>query len=223
MAEQTGLIIDLGRWTLSAAAHQFADWSAELDLDPGFQIRVNLSVAELQRIDLVDHVRGVLRDSGIAAESLVLEITETGLVTGGEVETYSLLALRKLGIGIEIDDFGTGYSSISYLRQLPVDLVKVDRSIIATHSADGSQQEFIAAVLQLIRAAGLDAIFEGIETQEQAEQLRDLGCTGGQGFYFSKPVSAERIAQLVRSGAQLPAGDAVDAGLTSMASAALPE
>ena len=224
MAEQTGLIIDLGRWTLSAAAHQFAEWSAELDLDPGFQIRVNLSVAELQRIDLVDHVRGVLRDSGIAAESLVLEITETGLVTGGEVETYSLLALRKLGIGIEIDDFGTGYSSISYLRELPVDLVKVDRSIIATHSADGSQQEFIAAVLQLIRAAGLDAIFEGIETREQAEQLRDLGCTGGQGFYFSKPVSAKRIAHLLHSDARLPVGaDEVDANFTSMASSALPE
>jgi diguanylate cyclase (GGDEF)-like protein len=205
MAEQTGLIVDLGRWTLSAAAHQFAQWSADLNLDPGFQIRVNLSVAELQRIDLVEHVRGVLRDSGMPAESLVLEITETGLVTGGEVETYSLLALRKLGIGIEIDDFGTGYSSISYLRRLPVDMVKVDRSIIATHSADGSQQDFIGAVLQLIRAAGLDAIFEGIETREQAEQLRDLGCSGGQGFYFSRPVSASLMARLLRSGASLPA------------------
>lgn len=226
MAEQTGLIVDLGRWTLSAAAHQFAEWSAELDLDPGFQIRVNLSVAELQRIDLVDHVRGVLRDSGIAAESLVLEITETGLVTGGEVETYSLLALRKLGIGIEIDDFGTGYSSISYLRQLPVDLVKVDRSIIATHSADGAQQEFIAAVLQLIRAAGLDAIFEGIETCEQAQQLRDLGCIGGQGFFFSKPVPPARIAELLSSGARLPlSAEHVPSGgaTASFASATLPE
>jgi EAL domain-containing protein (putative c-di-GMP-specific phosphodiesterase class I) len=170
-----------------------------------FQLRVNLSVPELQRIDLVDYVREVLKDSKIDPANLVLEITETALVTGGDVETYSLLSLKSLGIGIEIDDFGTGYSSISYLRHLPVNMVKVDRSILNESGANIQQNEFIAAVLQLIRAAGLDAVFEGIETREQVDRLLAMGCVSGQGYYFSRPVPEAAMLELLADSVRLPA------------------
>jgi diguanylate cyclase len=121
------------------------------------------------------------------------------------VETYSLLGLKSLGIGIEIDDFGTGYSSISYLRNLPVSMVKVDRSILAQTNGNISQNEFIAAVIQLIRAAGLEAVFEGIETREQVERLLDMGCVSGQGYYFSRPVPEAAMLELLGNSVRLPA------------------
>lgn len=204
LAEETGLIIDLGRWILRAAVMAFARWRATICLDTGFQLRVNLSVAELQRIDLVDYVREILRDSRIDPAHLVLEITETALVTGGDVETYSLLSLKSLGIGIEIDDFGTGYSSISYLRNLPVSMVKVDRTILAETGGNIRQNDFIAAVLQLIRAAGLDAVFEGIETREQVDRLLEMGCVSGQGYYFSRPVPEARMLAMLKDSVSLP-------------------
>ena len=204
LAEQTGLIIDLGRWILKTAVMTFARWRETVQLENDFRLRVNLSVAELQRLDLVDYVREILRDSRMDPACLVLEITETALVTGGDVETYSLLSLKSLGIGIEIDDFGTGYSSISYLRNLPVSMVKVDRSILAQTNGNISQNEFIAAVIQLIRAAGLDAVFEGIETQEQVQRLLDMGCVSGQGYYFSRPVPEAAMLELLAHSARLP-------------------
>ncbi|MCG2620557.1 EAL domain-containing protein [Arthrobacter sp. I2-34] len=206
LAEETGLIIDLGRWILCEAVMTFARWRETVPLSSDFRLRVNVSVAELQRIDLVDYVREVLRDSLIDPAFLVLEITETALVTGGDVETYSLLSLKSLGIGIEIDDFGTGYSSISYLRNLPVSMVKVDRSILSQSSGNISQNEFIAAVIQLIRAAGLDAVFEGIETKVQVERLLEMGCVSGQGYYFSRPVPEAAMLELLRNSVRLPAG-----------------
>ncbi|NKX53313.1 putative bifunctional diguanylate cyclase/phosphodiesterase [Arthrobacter mobilis] len=205
LAEETGLIIDLGRWIMRTAVLAFARWRTVIPLEDDFRLRVNLSVAELQRIDLVDYVREVLRDSRIDPAQLVLEITETALVTGGDVETYSLLSLKSLGVDIEIDDFGTGYSSISYLRTLPVSMVKVDRSILAGTNGDISRNEFIAAVLQLIRAAGLEAVFEGIETKEQVDRLLAMGCTSGQGYYFSRPVPESELLELLGNSVSLPA------------------
>ncbi|MFD1211751.1 putative bifunctional diguanylate cyclase/phosphodiesterase [Arthrobacter sp. GCM10027362] len=204
LAEETGLIIDLGRWIMRTAVMSFARWRAGMDLDGGFRLRLNLSVAELQRIDLVDYIRGLLKESRIDPAHLVLEITETALVTGGDVETYSLLSLQRLGVGIEIDDFGTGYSSISYLRTLPVNMVKVDRSILAETNGNIRQNEFVAAVLQLIRAAGLDAVFEGIETKEQVDGLLEMGCVSGQGYYFSRPLPEAGMLELLQDSVRLP-------------------
>ncbi|TYC99563.1 EAL domain-containing protein [Arthrobacter echini] len=210
LAEEIGVIHDLDRWVMSTSLRELARWRRELKLDDDFQLRVNLSAVELKQLDLVDYVRALLRELEVPACSLVVEITETAIVTRGEVEMYSLLSLQQLGVGIEIDDFGTGYSSISYLRELPVSMVKVDRSLLSELNTRPGQLEFVAAILQLIRAAGLEAVFEGIETQEQADQLRALGCNSGQGFFFCHPMAADETAALLAGTRYLGLGEAVD-------------
>ncbi|GAB3532191.1 hypothetical protein GCM10027403_04020 [Arthrobacter tecti] len=203
LAEEIGAISDLDRWVMATALQQYAIWRAALALPENFQMRVNISAIELRQLDMVDFVRGLLKRMGVPPESLVIEITESALVSGGEVETYSLLSLKQLGVCIEIDDFGTGYSSISYLRRLPVDMVKVDRSILREPTTGSWQPDFVAAVFQLIRAAGLNAVFEGIETRDQAEFLRTLGDVSGQGYFFSKPLPEPDITELLRAGGYL--------------------
>ncbi len=210
LAEEIGVIHDLDRWVMSASLQQLAEWRQSFPLDDDFQLRVNLSAVELKQLDLVDHIRTLLRHLGLPSRALVIEITETAIVTRGEVEMYSLLSLQQLGVGIEIDDFGTGYSSISYLRELPVSMVKVDRSLLVELSTRPGQLEFVAAILQLIRAAGLEAVFEGIETRDQADQLRALGCSSGQGYYFSRPMPAAETTALLATTRHLQAEDGVN-------------
>lgn len=213
IAEETGIILDMGRWVLRAALEQLARWEDELVLDEDFKVRVNLSAMELQRLDLIDHVRQALAETRIAPSRLVIEITESAFVSGGDVEMYSLKSLNALGVGIEIDDFGTGYSSISYLRRLPVHTVKVDRSLIRDISADPGQRRFVDAVHGLIQAAGMEAVFEGIETLDQAADLLVLGCRNGQGYYFSRPLTGQQVAAIITAGTTLPLVDtAIAAG-----------
>ncbi|MBP3037130.1 EAL domain-containing protein [Arthrobacter sp. zg-ZUI100] len=204
LAEETGVIVGLGRWVLRTALEELARWRNLMPESEPFKLRVNLAAPELHRMDLVDHVRRALSETGTPPSSLVLEITEGAFVAGGEVETYSLKSLQALGVGLEIDDFGTGYSSISYLRRLPVDTVKVDRSLIADIDDDDGQLRFVEAVHNLIHAAGMEAVFEGVETAEQAWQLRKLGCCSGQGYYFGRPIAAEEVARLLQDGGPLP-------------------
>ncbi|WRH26484.1 EAL domain-containing protein [Arthrobacter sp. JZ12] len=204
LAEEIGAISDLDRWVMTAALQQYVVWQAAQLIPDEFQLRVNISAIELRQLDMVDFVRGLLKRTSLPAKALVIEITESAFVGGGEVETYTLLSLKQLGVCIEIDDFGTGYSSISYLRRLPVDMVKVDRSILREPATGSWQPEFVAAVFHLISAAGLGAVFEGIETAEQAEFLRSLGNISGQGYYFSKPLAEPDITSLLRSGSRLP-------------------
>ena len=213
IAEETGIILELGRWVLRAALEAVAKWERQTQLPADFQVRVNLSAMELQRLDLVDHVRQALAETGIAPSRLIIEITESAFVTGGDVEMYSLRSLKALGVGTEIDDFGTGYSSISYLRRLPVHSVKVDRSLIRDISADPGQRRFVDAVHGLIQAAGMEAVFEGIETADQAVDLLSLGCSSGQGYYFSRPLTGQQVAAIITAGTTLPLVDsAIAAG-----------
>ncbi|KAD3515284.1 EAL domain-containing protein [Arthrobacter yangruifuii] len=204
LAEASGAIVGIGRWVLRTALEQLSAWRADGQDKEGFHIRVNVSASELQSMDLVDYVRGVLRDTGTEPQDLVLEITESALVGSGDVETYSMQALKALGIRLEIDDFGTGYSSISYLRRLPVHAVKVDRELIAEISRDKGQLHFVDAVHRLIQAAGLEAVFEGVETAQQAAMLQEMGCCHGQGYYFSRPLTAGQTGALLASGDRLP-------------------
>lgn len=204
LAEETGAILGIGRWVLRSALEQLAAWRSEGQDQEGFHLRVNVSAPELQAMNLVDYVRAVLRETGAAPRDLVLEITESAFVGSGDVETYSMRSLAALGVRLEIDDFGTGYSSISYLRRLPVDTVKVDRTLIADICRDADQLKFVDAVHQLIQAAGMEAVFEGIETEEQAVMLQRIGCCSGQGYYFSRPLSAGQVGTLLASGNRLP-------------------
>ena len=182
LAEETGMIVDLGHWVLRNAVRQLRRWQEELPLDSDFSMRVNISTTELQNLELIEHVQDILRETGVDAANLIIELTESMAVTGGDVDRYSLNSLRKLGVGLEIDDFGTGYSSISYLRRLPVNVVKIDKSLIDGLGTDAEQGSFVEAVLHLIHACGLKAVAEGIETAEQAEELVRLGCGTGQGY-----------------------------------------
>lgn len=198
LAEETGIISELGGWVLRTAVEQLKQWRSDpLTASHDFSMRINVSAADLQRLEFVEDVREALTASGLDPSLLVLELTESAVIQGNDLDRYTLNSLRRLGVGLEIDDFGTGYSSISYLRRLPVDTVKVDRTLLAALGSDPSQPALLAAVLQLIRACGLNAVWEGIETAQQAEYLLGIGCTSGQGYYFSRPLpEAELTEQL---------------------------
>jgi diguanylate cyclase (GGDEF)-like protein len=200
LAEETGMIVELGHWVLRNAVRQLRDWQDRLPLDGEFSVRVNISTTELQNLELIEHVQDILRETGVDAANLIIELTESMAVTGGDVDKYSLSGLRQIGVQLEIDDFGTGYSSISYLRRLPVNVVKIDKSLIDGLGTDEEQGGFVEAVLHLIHACGLKAVAEGIETAEQAEELVRLGCGSGQGYYFGRPAPAAALESLISEG-----------------------
>ena len=198
IAEETGLIFELGRWVLHEGVAQLGGWSrTDPDL-ADFCLHINLSAAELLRTDLLEDIRDTLAKHGVDPRRLVLEITESVLMSRGTGEEQVLSRLRELGVGLHIDDFGTGYSSISYLMSLPADAVKVDQSLIKDMGSDPRQQKFVSAILQLISAAGLKAIVEGIETAEQEAQLRAMGCLYGQGYFYGHPVPAAKVPDQFR-------------------------
>ena len=196
IAEDSGNIIELGRWVLRAAIAQLQLWTTNFP-DLPFQLHVNLAPVEVRWPGMADFIRETLDEHGVHPSQLALEISETGLMTGDSVGLHALKALKALGVGVEIDDFGTGYSSISYLRLLPIDTVKVDQSLIQDIAVDAQQVSFVSAILQLIRSVGLRAIVEGVETSAQLDALRQLGCLYVQGFYFSNAVAADGIDRLL--------------------------
>ena len=182
LAEETGLIVPLGRWVLREAARQAALWAGAPYLS------VNVAGAQLEQPGFVDEVASALRDGGLEPSRLVLEVTESSLV--GDLEAERLQALRALGVRLAIDDFGTGYSSLSYLRRFPMDVLKIDRSF--TRDA-GEDNALLEAIVAMGESLGLVLIPEGIEEPEQADALRALGCRLGQGFLFGRPVPAEEL------------------------------
>lgn len=193
LAEEIGAMAGLSAWVLQTALAQLRQWQNTLELDPRFTMRVNISATQLQRPELLDDVKRLLTVEKIDPAALVLELTEYSMVTGNEWDLYSFRGLRNLGVGLSIDDFGTGYSSISYLRTLPVDGVKLDKSLIGKPADSASQRPFVAAILQLVKSCNLATTFEGVETREQAAMLDELGCDTGQGYYFGRPVPATEV------------------------------
>jgi EAL domain-containing protein (putative c-di-GMP-specific phosphodiesterase class I) len=196
VAEDSGHIIEMGHWVVEAAIWQLCQWLTQFP-DTPFQLHVNLSPVEVRWPGVAEFISEALDEHGIDPQRLALEISETGLMTGDVVGLEALMTLRRLGVGVEIDDFGTGYSSISYLRRLPIDTVKVDQSLVRDIATDGQQVGFVSAILRLIESVGLRAVAEGIETAEQRDQLRHLGCLYGQGHFFSEPVPADQLTQLL--------------------------
>jgi diguanylate cyclase len=197
-AEETGLIIQLGQRVIREGIHQLQEWQHELALPPSFRLHVNTSPVEFRSSGLVPFVLHTLTHHHVPASSLVLEITESGLMTDEDEIMQALRDLRSAGVGLAIDDFGTGYSSISYLRRLPVDTVKIDRSLVTGIETDPSERRLVAAIIQLIAAVSLTPIAEGVETAEQAAQLRALGCPYGQGHHLGRPVAAGEMTELLR-------------------------
>ena len=199
LAEDTGDIVPIGRWVLAEACRQARRWQQETRL-AGFAISVNASARELAEPQFVAQVVDTLAAAGLAPEHLTLEVTESVLLTDETGAVGTLRALRDAGVHIAVDDFGTGYSSLSYLDRLPVDGLKIDRSFVQGLGPGLGKSALVSATLGFARALGLTVTAEGVETEEQFRKLQELRCGLAQGFYLSKPLAAESLAQLLASG-----------------------
>jgi diguanylate cyclase (GGDEF)-like protein len=191
--EETGLIVDVGHWVLSKACEQAAKWHRQ---GHPLTMAVNVSVRQLEDDALVDHVRLALSSSGLDPGSLMLEVTETTLMRDTEATASRLKAVKQLGVQVAVDDFGTTYSSLAHLRQLPVDGLKIDRSVV-TAMAESESVALVQTLVQLGRTLGIETLAEGIEEQWQLQYLRAESCKRGQGFLFSRPVDPEAIEALL--------------------------
>jgi diguanylate cyclase (GGDEF)-like protein/PAS domain S-box-containing protein len=204
LAEETGLIVPLGRWVLREAALRTRDWQKRFGpllrgSGTSLMVAVNLSGRHLAQPELLDDVADTLRVTGLAPNSLVLEMTESMLVHDNRATLERLHSLKSLGVRLSIDDFGTGYSSLAYLERFPVDTLKMDRSFIEGLGTETSNSPLAEAVIGLGRILGLKVVAEGIETQEQWDRLRVLGCALGQGYHISRPLAAPSFERLIMS------------------------
>ena len=198
LLEETGMILDVGRWALKRAAIEHAAWSAQGLLPP--RIAVNVSPAQLRRKDFVDYVKEALASVAKAGERIDIEITESMLMEDVEGGIAKLKAMRELGINVAVDDFGTGYSSLSYLARLPITSLKIDRSFVIQMPKSPEQMAIVSTVISLARALNLKVVAEGVETEEQANLLRLLRCDEVQGYLFGRPVPAAELEKLLRAG-----------------------
>jgi diguanylate cyclase (GGDEF)-like protein len=197
LAEDTGLIVPIGRWVLHAACQAARDWQRRFPLQPHPFLSVNLSVRQLQQPDLLEDVAGALDASGLDPDQLMLEITESVLATDQEAKLERLGGLRALGAHLAIDDFGTGYSSLAYLRHLPVDVLKLAKPFVDGLLRGAEEQALTNAILRIADLLGLRVIAEGIEQEAQALELARLGCPYGQGFHFARPLDQFAVEALL--------------------------
>ncbi len=197
VAEETGMIVPIGRLTLVESCTQMAAWRRRYGAGAPKVICVNVSTRQFVDTDLVGEIEGVLRETGLAASSLKLEITESALMGDVKAAQVTLNRLQSIGVEWSLDDFGTGYSSLSHLHHLRVDTVKVDRSFVSRIGSDEHGLEMVRAIVALAHSLGMDVVAEGVETLEQFVELRALGCEYAQGFYVSKPVEAAGADRLI--------------------------
>jgi diguanylate cyclase (GGDEF)-like protein len=197
LAEESGDIVPIGRWVLHEACRQARDWQIRLDR-PDLRISVNLSARQFREHDIVATVRTIVEETGLPPETLILEITESGLMLRTQATIARLEALRALGVHLAIDDFGTGYSSLSYLERFPIDILKIDRTFVS--SPDSVISPIARAIVDLGRTLGLQVIAEGIEHVEQARWLADMGCRYGQGYLYARPMGAAALEALLAEG-----------------------
>lgn len=209
IAEETGLILAIGRWVLVDACRRAVEWAEANPEDPPV-VSVNVSARQLAHPGIVDTVRGVIESTSLDPALLCLEITESVLMKDAEVSVRTLRALKALGVHLAVDDFGTGYSSLSYLKRFPVDYLKIDRSFVRGMGRDPEDTAIVSAIVTLAATLGLGVIAEGVETELQLAELRRLECAQGQGYYWSKALSSEDLGRLLA--AREPAQPPVEAG-----------
>jgi Amt family ammonium transporter len=200
LAEESDLMVPIGAWVLEEACRQAVGWRDNVEMARPFKLAVNLSARQLAYEGLVDQVADVLRRTGMEPSWLCLEITETALVQDVASSTERLRALKSLGVTVAVDDYGTGYASLVYLRQLPVDCVKIDRSFVEGITFNQQDMVIVASVISLAHSLGKVALAEGVETKEQLDRLAALDCDLAQGYYFDRPLPATAIQQLLTAG-----------------------
>jgi diguanylate cyclase (GGDEF)-like protein len=215
IAEETGMICELGLHVMEEACRQWQLWQVELVDQPAFTVSVNVSPRQLRDPGFVADVRKILRRGGLHPSDLTLEITESFMVDDPESARSRLRDLKTLGVRISMDDFGTGYSSLASLQDLPLDILKIDKAFVDHIAEDPRRTAFAQAIIRMGKTLGLGLIAEGVETAEQSERLQSLGCRLAQGFYFSRPVTGDEITQMLHashamreSGGRWPAADA---------------
>ena len=191
VAEESGLILTLGRWAMDKAAQTLADWDAKAGAKLPLYVGVNLSAIQVARDDIADVVAGALRSSGLSGTRLTLELTESSIVQDPARAIRVFEALKALDATVAMDDFGTGYSSLAYLQRLPIDVLKIDRSFVTGMMRDPDSVAIVRAVLSLADALGMKTTAEGIESVELATTLAALGCSSGQGYYFARPLEPD--------------------------------
>ena len=199
VAEESGLILTLGRWAMDKAAQTLADWDKRAGVKLPLYVGVNLSAIQVARDDIADMVAGALRSSGLCGKRLTLELTESSIVQDPVRAIRVFEALKALDATVAMDDFGTGYSSLAYLQRLPIDVLKIDRSFVTGMMRDPDSVAIVRAVLSLADALGMSTTAEGVETVELATTLAALGCSSGQGFYFAKPLEADAALEYFRA------------------------
>jgi diguanylate cyclase (GGDEF)-like protein len=200
IAERTGFIVPLGNWILREACLRLKTWQDSQPLSPELWMSVNLSSVQLRDPALVEQIAEALRDSALEARSLMLELTEGIAMENPTAVKTLLMQLRAIGVRISIDDFGTGHSSLAYLRQFPVDALKVDRSFVRGMETHKDTADIIGSLTVMAQQLGLHVVAEGIENEEQVALLRSLKCESAQGYLFAKPLDANRAADLLKTG-----------------------
>ncbi len=199
LAEESGLIVDLGRFVLDRVCRQGAEWNAAFSHP--FVVRANVSARQLERTELVGEVKAALREANLPPEQLCLEITETALMRNIEDSLRILGALKDIGVQLAIDDFGTGFSSLAYLKRFPVDVLKIDQAFVCGLGSDPDDEAIVRSVLSMAKALDLDVVAEGIETEQQRQMLVDMGCQRGQGFGLVRPAPPAELTDQLRRGA----------------------
>jgi EAL domain-containing protein (putative c-di-GMP-specific phosphodiesterase class I) len=195
IAEDTGLIVPIGEWALRKACHDAKGW---LDAGlPHLGVAVNLSALQFRDRGLAHAVRGALEESGLPPQLLKLEITESAMMHDAEGSCAILEEFKSIGVGIAMDDFGTGYSSLAYLRRFPIDQIKIDSSFVRDLEGGRGSEALALGIVALARSMGLQTVAEGVETRQQRDFMRAARCDMFQGYLFSPPVAADRIAALL--------------------------
>ncbi|MDE2586321.1 MAG: EAL domain-containing protein, partial [Betaproteobacteria bacterium] len=200
VAEETGLIVPLGRWMLREACRQARDWQLRLADQGPLTVSVNLSAKQVLHPKLIQDVQAALVETGLPPSLLKLEITESAMMEDAERAIPLLCRLKELGLRLLLDDFGTGYSSLSYLHRLPIDTLKVDRSFVMDLHQNETDRHFVETIVHLAHKLGRDLICEGVELAEQAEILAAMGVEYSQGFLYSRPVAANEAEMLILTG-----------------------
>jgi len=202
MAEDSGLIVPLGYWIMDKACRQIKIWQEQYPSDPPLTVNVNLSTKQCTHADLITTISDILEKNNLDPKSLKLELTESLLVEDSETTVAILSQLRDLGIQVQIDDFGTGYSSLNYLHTLPIDTLKIDRTFINRLGTNEGGLEIVQTILALAHSLGMKAIAEGVETEVQLDQLREMNCEYVQGYLLARPVDSQAAGNLLKETSQ---------------------